>query len=477
MSTKFSDSSTEDSPVEKRVSLVTLGCARNDVDSDELAGNLRAQGWTLTDDPEEADTVVVNTCGFVESAKKDSIDTILELSQDDRPVVAVGCLAQRYGRELASELPEAAAVLGFDTYDNLGSQLDRILDGEEIESHVPGDRRKLLPITPVERQDSDQSTPGHSHVRMRLGTGPVDSLKIASGCDRRCTFCAIPSFRGSFISRRPNDVLEEGRWLVSEGVRELQLVSENSTSYGKDLGDLRLLETLIPELGSIHPDLRIRLSYLQPAEMRPGLVEVLASTPGVAPYFDMSFQHASPTVLRRMKRFGGTDDFLGLIRQIRAANSQAGIRTNVIVGFPGESEQEFEELLDFVSEANLDAVGVFGYSDEDGTAALDLPDKIDDAEISRRVEHLSSLVDTVTEERAAARIGTTVRVLVEELLETEARSDLEGQVVAIGRAEHQGPEDGSTQVEGLISSDVRIGQVVSAEVRSNDGVDLFATVA
>jgi ribosomal protein S12 methylthiotransferase len=253
--------------VSRRISLVTLGCARNEVDSEELAGRLDAAGWQLTDD--DADVVVVNTCGFVESAKKDSIDTLLAASDTGAKVVAVGCLAERYGKELADQLPEADAVLGFDSYADLSTHLQAVLDGAHLESHTPGDRRKLLPISPVERQqpaaDLEVGIPGHAGgpvvLRKRLDDAPVAPLKLASGCDRRCSFCAIPSFRGAFVSRRPSDVLAEARWLADHGVREVVLVSENSTSYGKDLGDLKLLETLLPELARIVP--RVRLSYLQ----------------------------------------------------------------------------------------------------------------------------------------------------------------------------------------------------------------------
>lgn len=461
----------------KRVSVVTLGCARNEVDSDELAGRLESEGWELTADPDSADTVLVNTCGFIASAKKDSIDTILELSDGEKPVVAVGCLAQRYGRELAEELPEAAAVLGFDTYENIASSLDQIMAGESIASHEPTDRRKLLPITPVDRQGKIVATPGHDSFRTRLGAGPTESLKIASGCDRRCTFCAIPSFRGSFISRPPQDIVTEAQWLVEQGVRELLLVSENSTSYGKDLGDLRLLEQLLSKLGSLHPELRIRPSYLQPAELRPDLIQVIGGTPGVAPYFDMSFQHASPAILRRMKRFGGSEDFLGLISQIRQVNPNAGIRTNVIVGFPGETVQDFEVLLDFIEQAQLDAVGVFGYSDEDGTRALELDNKVTESEIAYRLQEAAALADEIAEQRATERIGTQVRVLLEQV-------DLD-RGVAVGRAEHQGPEDGAVTISWddfrddpnliKIAADlIKVGNLVLAEVRSNEGVDLFA---
>ncbi|MCB0907311.1 MAG: radical SAM protein, partial [Nocardioidaceae bacterium] len=277
------------------VAVVTLGCARNEVDSEELAGRLAAGGFRLVADPSEADTVLVNTCGFVEAAKKDSVDTLLEaadLKQTGRTqaVVAVGCLAERYGAELADALPEADAVLGFDDYPDIAARLRSIMAGEQHPAHVPQDRRRLLPISPVDRAGVDAAVPGHAAgpLRRRLETGPTAPLKLASGCDRRCAFCAIPSFRGAFVSRRPSDVIDEARWLASHGVKELFLVSENSTSYGKDLGDLRLLETILPELAAIDGIERVRVSYLQPAEVRPGLVEAIAGTPGVVPYFDLS---------------------------------------------------------------------------------------------------------------------------------------------------------------------------------------------
>lgn len=445
-----------------RVALVTLGCARNDVDSDELASRLAADGWELVDDADDADAVIVNTCGFVEAAKKDSIDTVLAHSDQDRPVVAVGCLAQRYGNELAEALPEANAVLGFDQYPEISARLKSVMAGEVLESHTPGDRRKLLPISPVERPQASPALPGHGS-RTRLHSGPVESLKIASGCDRRCSFCAIPSFRGSFVSRRPTDVMDEARDLIAQGVRELNLVSENSTSYGKDLGDLRLLESLLPELGALHPDLRVRLAYLQPAEMRPDLVSIIARTDGIAPYFDLSFQHASPTVLRRMRRFGGSAEFLELVRAIRQFAPEAGIRTNVIVGFPGETDEDFEILCDFIAAAQLDAVGVFSYSDEDGTEALNMTDKIDADTIEERRAQLVTLVEDVTAARANDRIGTEVQVLIEEL-------DEDGN--GIGRAAHQGPEDGDVLVHS--ARRLSIGVVIHAKVTEALGVDLVA---
>ncbi|MDQ1295333.1 MAG: ribosomal protein methylthiotransferase, partial [Actinomycetota bacterium] len=410
----------------RSVTVVTLGCARNEVDSEELAGRLSAAGWTLCEDAEEADVVVVNTCGFVEQAAKDSIDTLLEavqLRQDPqaspRAVVAVGCLAERHGVNLAQALPEADAVLGFDTYEDMATHLRDVLDGRPPASHTPRDRRELLPLAPAHRQNArpqnarpqdarprDEARPP---VRLRLTDEPWAPLKIASGCDRRCTFCAIPTFRGAHVSRPGAEILAEAGWLVDHGVRELLLVSENTTSYGKDLCDPAALEDLLPRLTQVPGLHRVRVSYLQPAELRPGLTRAIATTPGVAPYFDLSFQHASPSVLRRMRRFGGTDEFLELIEGIRALAPEAGLRSNVIVGFPGETEDDFEQLRDFLVRARLDTVGVFAYSDEEGTAAADLDGKCPADLISRRVEDLTALVQELMDQRSTDRIGRRVR--------------------------------------------------------------------
>jgi ribosomal protein S12 methylthiotransferase RimO len=448
-----------------------MGCARNEVDSEELAGRLAADGWTLVDDVELAEVALVNTCGFIESAKKDSIDALLEANSlkghgVTRAVVAVGCMAERYGQELAKALPEADAILGFDDYKDISARLQSIMAGNSHTPHVPRDRRSLLPIAPVDRaavrDEEFQSAlgAGGSLLRKRLGNAPWAPLKIASGCDRRCSFCAIPYFRGAFVSRRPTEILDEARWLSTNGVSELFLVSENTTSYGKDLGDLTLMEKLLPDFAAIDGVERIRLSYLQPAEMRPSLLQAMISTPNVAPYFDLSFQHTSATVLRRMRRFGDSEKFLHLIAQIRALSPEAGIRSNFIVGFPGETQEDFDDLANFITKAKLDAVGIFGYSDEDDTEALKLEDKVAPEVIAQRVETLSSLADEMVSLRAQARIGETVRVLIED-------ADLQE-----GRAAHQGPEvDGTTS---FIGTNFAVGQYVDAVVIDSMGADLVA---
>jgi MiaB/RimO family radical SAM methylthiotransferase len=486
---------------------------------------LTGSGWELVvadrgpqGDGPAPDVIVVNTCGFIEQAKKDSIDTLLEaadLRQDadarTRAVVAVGCLAERYGAELATSLPEADAVLGFDSYAELSAQLDAVLRGERPASHVPRDRRTLLPLAPAARAQAVQH-PAAPHgaagngaagngaagdgaagdgaagdgaagdgagaplsgpriLRQRLDGRPWAPLKLASGCDRRCSFCAIPAFRGAFVSRPPQDVLAEAAWLAEHGVTELLLVSENSTSYGKDLGDLRLLESLLPRLTQVPGIERVRVSYLQPAELRPGLLEVIAGTPGVVPYFDLSFQHASPAVLRRMRRFGGTQDFLDLIGRIRELAPTAGIRSNVIVGFPGETDRDLGELEAFLVDAKLDVVGVFGFSPEDGTEAAAMDGLLDPDLVMRRTARVGDLVEELVAQRAEDRLGETVEVLVEEI----EPDDDPGRPPVVGRAAHQGPDvDGITRILLPEGRAPVVGDLVRAFVVDCDGPDLIA---
>jgi ribosomal protein S12 methylthiotransferase len=483
----------------RTVSLVTLGCARNEVDSEELAARLAAGGWTLRGEGEDAAVVLVNTCGFIEAAKRESIKAVFDAGTPGTRVVAVGCLAERYGSDLAASFDEAGEdeagededenervdvqVLGFDDYADIAARLDDVLAGRKRPAHVPRDRRTLLPVSPVSRQlarkarETGEATiltdlpPGvapasgpRAITRRRLSGGVVAPLKIASGCDRRCSFCAIPAFRGAFVSRRPPELLAEAEWLAGQGVRELLLVSENSTSYGKDLGDLRLLESVLPELAKVPGIARVRVSYLQPAEVRPGLIDVMTSAPGVAPYFDLSFQHASGPVLRAMRRFGDRARFTDLIDRIRELSPQAGLRSNFIVGFPGETAADLRELELFLGSARLDAIGIFGYSDEDGTEAASFTGKAGEDEVARRVSEFADIAEEVMAQRAADRVGETIEVLVEEVL-GDGRFE--------GRAAHQAPEvDGSTTL--LADRPLAAGDLVTAIVTESAGADLVA---
>lgn len=439
------------------VSLLTLGCARNDADSEELAARLVSDGWNVTStadaDAPGADVIVVNTCGFIAAAKAESIQMLVEAAESGVPVVAVGCLAERYGRDLAAELPEAAAVVGFDESADLGDTLRRVMAGERIPAHEPRDRRLLSPAPPVLRGGWSGGP------RKRLEGGPVAPLRISSGCDRRCTFCAIPPIRGAFVSRHVDEVLAEATWLSANGVRELVLVGENCTSYGKDMGDSRQLDKLLGSLAAVPGIDRVRLTYLQPAELHPSLIDAVVGTDGVANYFDLSFQHASADVLRRMRRFGDGQTFLDLIARIRSAAPESGIRSNVIVGFPGETEQDVRSLVEFLGSADLDAVGVFEYSDEEDTQAASMPNKLDGDEIAARAAEVRSIVELTSDARASDRIGTRVAVLVELV---EGRD-------SIGRAEHQGVDDGNASV----GREYPAGSIVQATVTGSDGVDLL----
>ena len=467
-----------------KVHIATLGCARNDVDSEELAARLEQGGFELAGEAEEAETVVVNTCGFVEQAKKDSIDTLLAAadlkgSGHTRAVVAVGCMAERYGVQLAEELPEADAVLGFDDYTDIADKLRGILAGQAPEAHVPRDRRKLLPLSPSARPAAAASVavPGHAVPdglapasgprtwRRRMGSGPSSPLKIASGCDRRCAFCAIPMFRGSYLSRPMDDVVAEARWLVEEGVKEIFLVSENTSSYGKDLAGQATLEKLLPELSRVDGLEWIRVSYLQPAEIRPSMLEAMLGTDKVVPYFDLSFQHAAPRVLRAMRRFGDPGSFLSLIERIRASAPDAGIRSNVIAGFPGETAEDVECLRQFIIDANLDVLGVFAYSDEDGTEGENLPDHLDPTEIEDRRAMLADVAIEVCESRAAERIGDSAVVLVEDTTDDGV----------VARGPHQGPEtDGVVTIQG---HHLAIGELVPITYVDALGIDLVGEPA
>jgi len=436
-----------------RLHIMTLGCARNDTDSEMLAARL-SRDFALTPDPADADVVLVNTCGFVEAAKKDSIDTLLALSDLRRDhqakIVAAGCLAQRYRDDLAQALPEVDAVLTFADYAAIGRRLRDVMDG-----------RRTGPDPTAASPDA----PWQPGERRRLDAGPYAPLKIASGCDRRCAFCAIPAIRGAYRSRPVGDIVAEAGWLVGQGVKEVMLVSENTSSYGKDRGEPRALETLLGRLAAVDGLDWVRLSYLQPAEVRPGLLEAIASTPNVAPYFDLSFQHASGRLLKSMRRFGDARSFLDLLAQVRERSPLAGVRSNFILGFPGESDEDVAVLHEFLAQARLDAVGVFAYSDEEGTPAHDMAGHVPPETIDERVSATLDLAAWLTDSRAAERIGEPVSVLVE--------STTDG---VVGRAAHQGPEvDGTTTLDWPADRPrPAVGDIVRARVTGATGVDLTA---
>ncbi|WP_052666658.1 30S ribosomal protein S12 methylthiotransferase RimO [Nitriliruptor alkaliphilus] len=521
------------------MAIVTLGCGRNEVDTDQLAGLFHREGVPVVDDPAAADVVLVNTCTFIAPAKQESIDTVLEACDlketGTRAVLVVGCMAERYPNELAEAIPEADAIVGFDGYGRLPQLVDDVLQGRPYERVTttaapakaavrPG--LPLLSITPTApaapvvepiavpaldptmalgldvselppeaaRPTSDPRTAQDDLDRVpatgprfpvrRHDGRPWAYLKLASGCDRLCTFCAIPSFRGRFRSRPLDELVAEASWLVEQGARELVMVSENTTSWGKDLdggrdGQARMVETLA-EVDGLE---RLRLMYLQPAELTVPLLEVMAGHPKVASYFDLSLQHVSGPVVRRMARSGDHVRFGALIERIRGLDPHAVFRSNFILGFPGETEQDVQVLEDFLQDQRLDWVGLFAYSPEDGTPAATMPDQVDPDEAAERVERLAEVQERTADEAARAFVGRQLDVTVEAHL-AGGPDDPDGEVaLTVGRSYREAPDtDGEVQLvtEGpdgrLVPADLPRGRTVTAEVTRAIGVDLVARV-
>jgi ribosomal protein S12 methylthiotransferase len=516
------------------VAIVTLGCGRNEVDSDQLAGLFHREGVPVVDDPAAADVVLVNTCTFIAPAKQESIDTVLEacdLKQEGaRAVLVVGCMAERYPDELAEAIPEADAIVGFDGYARLPQLVDDVLEGRPYErvavratTSAPAPRAGLpvLSLTPAAavppastpmavpardpsmaldldvaelppeaarptadprtaHDDLDRIPASGPRFPVRRHDGrPWAYLKLASGCDRLCTFCAIPSFRGRFRSRPLDELVAEASWLVEQGARELVLVSENTTSWGKDLdGGRDGQATMVETLADVDGLERLRLMYLQPAELTVPLLETVAGHRKVASYFDLSLQHVSGPVVRRMARSGDHVRFAGLIERIRDLDPDAVFRSNFILGFPGETEADVQVLEDFLVDQRLDWVGLFAYSPEDGTPAATMPEQVDAATAAERVERLAAVQERVADDAARAFVGRDLEVIVEDHLE-----DGDGGHTTVGRSYREAPDtDGEVELVtagpdgGWIPADLPRGRTVTAEVVDAVGVDLVARV-
>jgi len=512
-------------PAARSVAIVTLGCGRNEVDSEQLAGLFHRAGTTVLEDPAEADVVLVNTCTFIAPAKQESIDTVLAACQlkDDggtRAVLVVGCMAQRYPQELAEAIPEADAIVGFDGYARLPAIVEQALAGELPDRVVgvgpahPGSRTRrdlpllvapsgaqpeaapagaagsrdadlVLGLRVVEQPPGARSGPGTQDALDRVPpsgprfeprhrTGAARSwsyLKIASGCDRVCTFCAIPSFRGRFRSRPLDELVAEAGWLAGQGVRELVLVSENTTSWGKDLpGGRDLQPQLVRALAAIAGIERLRFMYLQPAELTNALLEAIAGEPKVAGYYDLSLQHVSGPVVARMGRSGDHERFGALIRRIREQDPDAVFRSNFILGFPGETDADVQRLEDFLTEHRLDWVGFFAFSREDGTPSHDLPDQVADAVARDRLGRMSALQERIADAAATRWVGRQLDVLVDGVGDDGT---------PVGRSFREAPDtDGDIELVGPdgVAGELPVGRIVQARVTGTVGVDLVAEV-
>jgi ribosomal protein S12 methylthiotransferase len=409
----------------KKIGFISLGCPKNLVDSEVMMGRLREQGYEITTDATEAETLVVNTCGFIDAAKKESIEAILEAARlksegNCQRLVVAGCLVERYREELRAEMPEVDAFIGTNQINDITKVADPLVNTRQ------------LPILPIGNQTAtylyDESTP-----RVLATPGHYAFVKIAEGCDRPCAFCFIPQMRGHFRSRRFGSVVAEVEQLAARGVKEIILVAQDSSRYGEDLGEQDALAHLMRELCRVEGIEWVRVMYTYPTHISDAFLAVLADEPKAVKYLDMPLQHASRNVLKLMKRGGSRQSLERLIERVRRSVPGVAVRTTFITGFPGETEADFEELLAFVRNVEFDRVGVFTYSDEEGTAAYDLPDKVDARIAQRRRARLMKEQEKISLRRNRARVGQTVRVLFEGPSE---ETDLLWQ----GRAETQAPE-------------------------------------
>ena len=437
---------------------MTLGCPKNAVDSDKIAAALGADGLTATDDVHEADVVVVNTCAFIEDARRESVDTILALSgltRDDAKLVVTGCMAERYGEELADALPEADAVIGFAGAGTIAGTVSEVTFG--------GRRTKVAPVGVRDLLELPRAAP----------TAPWAYLKVAEGCDRACAFCAIPSFRGKQRSRAPDSIVDEARALVRGGVRELVLVAQDLAWYGRDIGDPGALAPLLRRLDAeLAADglARVRLLYLYPSEVKDPLVSTMLELPTVVPYFDLSLQHAARGLLARMARWGSGDKFLDAIAGIRAAVPEAAFRSSFIVGFPGETEADHDVLMKFLHDAQLDWAGFFPFSPEDGTAASTLDGTVPTALMAERIRECEERQTAITQAArdALCADATRLEVLVDAVVDG----------TAVGRTHREAPEiDGIVQLEPVAGETPPApGTIVEAVATDALGPDLFARV-
>lgn len=391
----------------KKVGFVSLGCPKNLVDSEVMMGTLAQAGYEITNDAAEAETIVVNTCGFIESAKQESVEAILDATRlkdagNVKRVVVAGCLVERYRDDLMKELPEVDAFIGT-------NEVTRILEAADDTKNF-----RSLPLLPIGNKTAtylyDFDTP-----RFRATDSHTAFIKIAEGCDRPCAFCSIPSMRGSFRSRRFGSIIEEARNLAKEGVKEVVLIAQDSSRYGEDLGEVDALAALIRALGEVEGLEWVRVMYAYPTHISDAFLAAIAETPKAVKYLDMPLQHASRNVLKLMKRGGNRESLERLIARVRKGVPGIAIRTTFITGFPGETDEDFEELMTFVRNCRFDNVGVFTYSDEEGTHAYDLPNKVDPKIAKQRRNRLMKEQAKISKQLNKAKIGKTFPVIFEGL--------------------------------------------------------------
>lgn len=443
-----------------RVSIVTLGCPKNSIDSEGLGGMLGAAGHEVIEEHEDAEVILVNTCGFIDPARRETVQEVLDLAElktsgDLRGLILTGCLVARSADELAESLPEVDALVDFAAYPRIADIVTEVAGGRLVErvQGEPGTR-----FDPAYWDATIAASP-----RLRFGRSPWAYLKIAEGCDRGCTFCAIPMMRGKFRSRSPETIETEARHLAAQGVSELSLVSQDSVMWGRDIGAGNFA-SLLRRLEGIDGIRRIRLMYLHPQGVTDELIDTMLGSEVITSYFDLSLQHVSPKILRGMGRWGGRERFDAMIDRIRSQDPLAGIRSTFILGFPGEEEEDVDEVVSFVGDSDIDWIGTFTYSREVGTRSHDMDAQVDPLIARERTEHVAAVADETMQRRAASLVGSRVELLVERL-------DLEDEMWS-GRSQREAPEiDGEIRFEGDRS--LTVGDYVIVEITATDGADLI----
>jgi ribosomal protein S12 methylthiotransferase len=443
-----------------RVGFVSLGCPKNLVDSEVMLGTLSGKGYVITADKQEADIIVVNTCGFIDSAKKESIDTILEMAElkasgNCKKLVVAGCLAERYRGEIQKEIPEIDFVFGPD-------ELGRIIEAVRLNGEDTG------PDVSIDALYTSKEVP--TIPRVLTTPSYMAYLKVSEGCDHVCSFCAIPGFRGRFRSRPVNDLVAESRRLADQGVRELVIVSQDTMAYGKDLGLQDGITVLLRELVKIDGLRWVRFLYCYPHAISGDLIRLVSEESKLCKYFDIPYQHASRSVLDRMKRGGNREMYERQVESIRQRMPNVGLRTSFIVGFPGETEQDFDEVLQFVNNVSFDNVGVFLYSDEEGTGAFDLDAKIPRRTAVRRRNQLMKQQVRISKAKLKSLIGRRVEVLFEGV------SD-ESELLLKGRMETQAPDiDGHVLINDAGETQLEVGGFYNVEITQSLEYDLIGKI-
>lgn len=433
----------------KKAAVITLGCAKNTVDSEHIKGSLFASGISLTDNLEDAAYIIVNTCGFIEAAKQESIDTILELinlknESDHKKIIVTGCLAQRYYNELLSEIPEIDLLV------DLSKEFDIAEAIKKDKLQVNGD------ASPAQRDFA-------LYPKRILSGLPYAYLQVADGCNNKCSYCAIPLIRGKYRSKPIDIIVEEAFWLDSQRIKEINIIAQDTGNYGYDLYGKIMLVDLLSKLTGFNSIEWVRLLYLQPFNINDELIEVINNNKYILPYMDIPVQHASPKILRAMNRHGAGSDYLAQFAWLRRVIPEIVLRTSVIVGFPGETERDFEELVAFVEQAKLDYLGIFEFSAEEGTKAANLSDIVPPDVVKERYYQLSALQDSISQRRNEDNIGKAFDVLIE-------KSSDSGDGLFEGRAWWQAPEvDGLTCVAG----DLQPGKIVKVLIDEFDGCDFY----